>query len=164
MHLLFLMLHQQIIHPLYPCHEQSLQRITSLPPVTHESNQFHFLSPCSSRRSQNPNPKSKLKFPKSGTKSPTLRLRNGPSAHLRRCRWARPRARRPSLSAAATVRLLACAHTASKGCHGGVARWCRVELRLCACAGEGCRGGVTISYHRLLGPSSHRSPSCAAAA
>lgn len=57
--------------------------------MTHESNQFIF-RPYSSRKSQNPNPKSK--FPKSRTKSPTLRLRNGPSAHLRRRRWARPRA------------------------------------------------------------------------
>jgi len=41
----------------------------------------------------------------------------------------------------------------SKGGHGGAARWCRVQLRLRACAGEGCRGGVTFSYRRLLGPS-----------
>ena len=36
---------------------------------------------------------------------------------------------------------------------GGAARRCCVQLRLHACAGKGCRGGVTISYRRLLGPS-----------
>ena len=60
-------------------------------------------------------------------------------------------------------RLLACVHASSKGRHGGAARRCRVQLWLRACAGEGCRGGVTISYRRLLGSSSRRSPSCVAA-
>ena len=56
---------------------------------------------------------------------------------------------------------------------GGAARRCCVQLRLRACAGEGCHGGVTISYRRFLGPSSisyrrflgpssRWSPSCAA--